>query len=804
MRILFCNKYNFPFSGTEAYLFSTIEMMRSRGHEAALFSMKDSRGDPTPYDQYFVSHRDFQHAKSIATRTRLALHAVYSVEARRKLRAFIQQFRPDVAHVRNIYHHLSPSILWELKAQGVPVLYHVNDFKLLCPSYNMVLRGKPCERCMRGTFANVILEPCYRGGRAASAVLALEAYVHRWIRTYEKCIDLLLAPSQFVRNKFVESGWSPGRIEVLPHFQNIQPETQAHPGPTGTALYFGRLSEEKGVEDLLRAATEVPELKIVIAGDGPLRTSLEAHTARERLQNVTFAGHVTGPALQNLIANSQFTVFPSHAYETFGKSILESYAQARAVIASDLGSRRELVHDGHTGILYRTGDVGQVAAAMKLLAQKPEMSREMGKNGFKLVRDQYSPEHHFDALTRIYESLTRRMPQISVAPDRLRPLRIAFIGGRGIIGEYSGVESVYEKAGEALAARGCEITAYCRTYFTPDRKKYAGIRIVRLPTIRTKHLETFVHSLLSTVHACTVHACFRSYDIVHYHTLGPSLFSFLPRVLGKKTVVTVQGLDWQRKKWSWFARLVLKGAEWTSAHFPNRTIVVSRTLERYYRQRYGHEVSYIPNGTQLVTRTAGLHLAQFDLEPDNYVLFLGRFSPEKNLDLLVEAFEDVDTSMKLVLAGGSSHTDEYVARLRSHQSDRIKLLDWLSGDTLQEVLTNAALFVLPSDMEGLSLALLDAMAAGLCVMATDIPENREAIGDAGFTFKAGNALDLRRMLTTLLADPSLRRRTGERARARVREQFLWDRVADDLQRIYAEVTSRELLPAQPRTARKAA
>jgi len=266
----------------------------------------------------------------------------------------------------------------------------------------------------------------------------------------------------------------------------------------------------------------------------------------------------------------------------------------------------------------------------------------------------------------------------------------------------------------------------------------------------------------------------------------------------------VQGLDWQRKKWSWLARTVLKIAEWTSAHFPNRTIVVSRALEAHYRRRHGRAACYVPNGTEVTTRVTGPSLAALGLEPDNYVLFLGRFSPEKNLDLLIKAFEAVDTPMKLVLAGGSSHTDEYVQELRSYASERTKFLDWLSGPALQEVLTNAALFVLPSDIEGLSLALLDAMGAGLCVLTSDVPENCEVIGEAGFTFRAGNILDLQRMLKALLSNPELRRQTGEQARERVQGEFLWSSVVDDLERVYADVAGASLRGVEPQAIRKVA
>src|SRR5271165_5087624 len=225
MRILYCNKYNYPFSGTEVYLFELMELMRAQGHEVALFSMADAHGEATLYDQHFVPNIDFKEKSGWWQKAWRAGHAIYSWEARRRIRAMIEDFRPDVAHVRNIYHHLSPSILWELKAQGVPVLYHMNDFKLLCPSYNMVSTGQSCERCKGGKFLNVVREGCYSGGRAASAVLAAEAYFHSWIGTYKHCVDTVLAPSAFVKQKLMENGWDGEAIQALPHFQALPPGT---------------------------------------------------------------------------------------------------------------------------------------------------------------------------------------------------------------------------------------------------------------------------------------------------------------------------------------------------------------------------------------------------------------------------------------------------------------------------------------------------------------------------------------------------------------------------------------------------
>jgi glycosyltransferase involved in cell wall biosynthesis len=782
MKILFCNKYNFAFSGTEAYLFETMELMRARGHEVALFSMADPRGDPTPYDQHFVPLIDFKQGRGVA-KSRLALKAIYSIEARERIRRMLEEFRPDVAHVRNIYHHLSPSILWELKAQGIPVLYHMNDFKLVCPSYNMVSSsGEACERCKGGKFWNILAEGCYAGGLGASTVMAAEAYVHRYLGTYRKCVDLILAPSHFAKSKLIENGWRNERIQVLPHFQNLPSQTASHPGQSAPILYFGRLSQEKGLDDLIAAMALLPQIRLLIAGNGPQRSELETLARNRKLENVSFVGHLSGGALQDSIAKSQFTVFPSRAYETLGKSILESYAQGRAVVATDLGSRRELVQEGETGVLYRAKNVDQLVSAISFLHDRPDLSRQMGEAGREFVRKRHAQEEHFSALEGIYDQLAKKR-RASTSPKLPQArLRIAFIGGRGMIGKYSGIETYYEETGQRLAAMGHDVTAYCRTHFTPQIREHHGIRAVRLPTIRSKHLDTFAHTLLSTVHAC-----FGKYDIVHYHTLGPSLFSFFPRLFGKKTVVTVQGLDWQRKKWAWFARRVLKVGEWTSATLPSKTIVVSHCLEDYYGSRYSRKTVYVPNGTRVRKQHSSLHLKRLGLAPSQYVLYLGRFSPEKNCHLLIEAFERIERPFQLVLAGGSSHTDTYAASLRTHQNERIKILDWLSGEALEAVLTNATLFVLPSDLEGSSLALLDAMGAGVCVLASDTPENCEVIAGTGFTFRRGDAEDLRRMLNLLLSDSRLRETASKLGVERIRERYLWGKVVGDVSDIYRQL-----------------
>ena len=810
MRVLYCNKYDYPFSGTEAYLFDLIDRLDKRGHETALFSMEHGRAPAFAGRSYRIPYLNFKDPNAgFLKKVRMAGHVLYSPSARRKMRECLDDFSPDVAHVRGIYHHLSPSILWELKSQGVPVLYHVNDFKILCPTYNFVANGRACELCSHGAFHHAVTEGCYHGPRSSAMVLAAEAYLHRWLRTYERCVEMFLAPSEFVRRKLVASGLPEKRIEVLPHSQALPADDEVRLDE-GYLLYFGRLSPEKGAYDLLRAMVRLPNIPLVIAGEGPERPRLEALARKLSLSRVVFAGMVQGEKLQKLIASCSFSIFPSHAYETLGKSILESYAWGRPVIASDLGSRRELVQHGVTGLLYSDGDREQLSHSIQFLFDRPDLIQKMGSAGRDRVKKNHKPEEHIDKLLDLYYRLrsggltsASKSRPIRRATERPEPraVRVAFIGGRGLVSKYSGVESYYEQAGHELARLGHEVTVYCRNYFTPPISTHNGMRVRRLPTIRSKHLETFVHTLLSTAHAMV-----SDYDIVHYHCLGPALFSFLPRLSGKKTVVTVQGLDWQRGKWGKIASRILRWGEAAAVSSPSATMVVSRTLQQHYRQEYDRDTIYVPNGATPALRRHPRQLVKWGLTPEGYILFLGRFSPEKNCHLLIEAFNSLQAfgnlpaGTKLVLAGGSSHSDSYVKKLLRHESEEIRFLPWVSGSDLEELLSNAALFVLPSEIEGLSLALLDAMAAGVCVLTSDIPENKEVVGSAGFTFRRGDQSDLERMLDLLIHNPELRRQSAARERERIKEQYLWPEIARAIEKTYFDVlgwTATQNIASQP-------
>jgi glycosyltransferase involved in cell wall biosynthesis len=302
------------------------------------------------------------------------------------------------------------------------------------------------------------------------------------------------------------------------------------------------------------------------------------------------------------------------------------------------------------------------------------------------------------------------------------------IGQRGVPATFGGVEHHVEELGSRLAARGHEVIVYARSnYVDARRARFRGMRVRTLPTVDSKHLDAIVHSSLSTLDAMRT-----GVDIVHFHALGPGLPSILPRAFARaKVVQTVHGRDDERSKWSPLARSVLRLGGWLSARVPDTTIVVSRELAADYRRRYGRSTSYIPNGVDEPTiRPPSEITERFGLRGNDYLLFVGRMVPEKAPDLLVRAFRELPGEHRLVLAGGSSFTDEYVRHVGSlaDGDPRVVMPGYVYGPVLEELYANAAAFVLPSSLEGLPLTLLEACAYGTPVIVSDIAPNLEVVG----------------------------------------------------------------------------
>ena len=363
-------------------------------------------------------------------------------------------------------------------------------------------------------------------------------------------------------------------------------------------------------------------------------------------------------------------------------------------------------------------------------------------------------------------------------------MRISVLGTRGIPASYSGFETAVERIGERLAQKGHEIVVYCRTHnITIKDDTYKGIRLVKLPSINNKYLDTLSHTVLSLVHVLTHRS-----DIIHLYGVGNSIFLIPLRLLRRKIIISVDALDWQRKKWNRVASFCLRKSASLATRFAHEYIVDSQTVAKYYIERYHKEPVYIAYGADMPepTREQG-SLAEFGLEPRKYVLFVGRLVPEKGVHHLVRAFEMVDTNLKLAIVGDNLHDRGYVESLKATQDSRIRFLGFVYGDGYKRLCDKAYLYVQPSEVEGTSPSLLGAMGYGNCVIVSDIPENLETIGDAGFSFERNNPFSLKEKLEMLINRPQLVEEYGEKAKARVEEIYNWDKIAEDTEKLYLAV-----------------
>lgn len=337
-----------------------------------------------------------------------------------------------------------------------------------------------------------------------------------------------------------------------------------------------------------------------------------------------------------------------------------------------------------------------------------------------------------------------------------KALKIAMIGHKRIPSREGGIEIVVEELSRRMAAVGHTLDVYNRggSHVSGSRFGQSGdklpenIRIITVPTPSNKTLNAFVYSLLATLRAV-----FGGYDVIHYHAEGPAAMCFLPKLFGIRTVVTVHGLDWQRSKWGGFASKYLKFGEKNAARFADEIIVLSDSVKKYFMQEYGRKTVYIPNGVS-APETAEISVTgkKYGLKKDGYILYLGRIVPEKGIHYLIEAYEGLETDMPLVIAGGSSHSQEYFSSLKRSAGGNKNIIftDFVQGRELRELYSNAYIYVLPSDIEGMPLSLLEAMSFSNCCLTSDIPECTEVCGENAVYFKKGSAGELRKKLEYLI------------------------------------------------------
>lgn len=373
-------------------------------------------------------------------------------------------------------------------------------------------------------------------------------------------------------------------------------------------------------------------------------------------------------------------------------------------------------------------------------------------------------------------------------------LRIAMIGHKRIPSREGGVEIVVEELSVRMAQKGHRVEVYNRyghhvsgkkyddEYGWKGRKYYKGVRVRIIPTFQSSSLNAIVYSFLATLRAL-----FTKYDVLHYHAEGPCAMLWIPKMFGKRVVVTIHGLDWQRAKWGNFASRVIKFGEKMAARHADEVIVLSRNVQQYFKEKYGREVTYIPNGiNRPERRKADLIREKYGLERDGYFLFLARIVPEKGLHYLIEAYQKLDTDKKLVIAGGNSQAVEYMEQIHemAAKDDRILMTDFVQGQTLEELYSNAYAFVLPSDVEGMALSLLEAMSYGNCCLVSDICENTEVVEEQALHFRKGDVKDLQEKLQYLLEHPDTVERLRSGSADFICGKYNWDEVVDETLRLY--------------------
>ena len=360
-------------------------------------------------------------------------------------------------------------------------------------------------------------------------------------------------------------------------------------------------------------------------------------------------------------------------------------------------------------------------------------------------------------------------------------MRVSVLGTRGVPANYSGLETAVERIGARLTGKGHEVVVYCRQHnVTIVENTYKGIRLVKLPSINNKYLDTLSHTFLSVLHVFAHRP-----DLIHLYGVGNSVFLIPLRLLRRPLVISVDALDWQRKKWNRFAAFCLRSSAGVAVRFSDNYIVDSQEVAKYYQERYDKQPIYIAYGADRpeLTKDEG-SVEEFGLEPGRYILFVGRLVPEKGVHHLIKAFEMVDGDLHLAIVGDDRHNKAYVESLKATKDPRIRFLGFVYGDGYQRLCQNAYLYVQPSDVEGTSPALLGAMGFGNCVVVSDIPENMETVGSAGFSFERGNPTSLKKQLEKLIGQPQVVREYGRRAKERVDTVYSWDKIAEDTEKLY--------------------
>ena len=405
MRICLVNTYHYRRGGDCTYAFDLADLLSSKGHKVIHFAMKHPDNVGSEFSQYFVDHIDFGEAFRTGNPIRRAgafLRSLYSREARAKFAELLKGTKPDIVHLQNFRRHLTFSIVQEAKSRGIPVLFTAHDYDPICPNSLLLAHGRICTVCRGRDYWRALFVRCKEDSVLGSLAIALEGSYAR-LKGYYSLVDVIVTPSKFARDKLVECGFDPAKVEVVHNFIDISSYVPQYGGTD--FIYFGRLVVEKGIETLIAAAAEAPDVKVLIAGDGPHKASLEDLSSKSNAENVEFLGYVDRGRLHDMVREALAVVMPSIWFENFPYSILESFALGKPVIASDIGGMPEMVKDSQTGLLFEPGNGLALAERMKYLQGNPSLVDEMGRHARNRAETEFDAETHYRRLMEVYEKI---------------------------------------------------------------------------------------------------------------------------------------------------------------------------------------------------------------------------------------------------------------------------------------------------------------------------------------------------------------------------------------------------------------
>jgi len=406
MKILLINKFYYLKGGSEKHFFELKNVLEENGHEVIVFSVQNKNNIELGKKEYFISELKMSLGNFLN-----GFKLFYNPQAVGKLENIILNNQIDIAHIHNISHHFSPAILKTLKKHKIPIVMTVHDYKLICPNYKLFNDNGVCEKCQGGNFYQCTLNKCVKNSYLGSLVMTLEAYWAKWKKYYDY-IDVFIAPSRFVQTKLAVNGFNKSKIKYLPNFlkraeikkdiDEIEDENYI--------LFFGRLSREKGLDELIKALAKIEnqEVKLKIAGEGDELEKLKKIAQEIDInERVEFMGYKSKQALEKIIKKSKFVVTPSIWYENAPYSILESYLYKKAVIGSEIGGIKELVVNGKTGLTFEAGNDVDLAKKIDVLLSNADKTKLMGENGFEMVNNNLDEKNYYNKLISLYERLIK-------------------------------------------------------------------------------------------------------------------------------------------------------------------------------------------------------------------------------------------------------------------------------------------------------------------------------------------------------------------------------------------------------------